>query len=115
VARLIQLQSEEVFFADHGLLYLALQRPEEKKWISAKWGVSENKRKSRLYSLTPKGRQQIVEKTSEWERRTKAMGLILSNKVDPSVEEAWQCSSANGAQMILLRRLRRILNSRRMS
>ena len=63
VARLIQLQSEEVFFADHGLLYLALQRPEEKKWISAKWGVSENKRKSRLYSLTPKGRQQIVEKT----------------------------------------------------
>jgi PadR family transcriptional regulator, regulatory protein PadR len=50
--------------------------------------VSENNRKARFYSLTPKGREQLVEKTSEWERLTKAMGLILSNKVDPSVEEA---------------------------
>jgi PadR family transcriptional regulator, regulatory protein PadR len=88
VARLIQRQSEEVFFVDHGSLYLALQRLEEKKWISAKWGVSENNRKARFYSLTPKGREQLVEKTSEWERLTKAMGLILSNKVDPSAEEA---------------------------
>jgi PadR family transcriptional regulator PadR len=88
VARLIQRQSEEVFFVDHGSLYLALQRLEEKKLISAKWGVSENNRKARFYSLTPKGREQLVEKTSEWERLTKAMGLILSNKVDPSVEEA---------------------------
>jgi PadR family transcriptional regulator PadR len=88
VARLIQRQSEEVFFVDHGSLYLALQRLEEKKWISAKWGMSENNRKARFYSLTPKGREQLVEKTSEWERLTKAMGLILNNKVDPSVEEA---------------------------
>jgi PadR family transcriptional regulator PadR len=88
VARLIQRHSEEVFFVDHGSLYLALQRLEEKKWISAKWGMSENNRKARFYSLTPKGREQLVEKTSEWERLTKAMGLILNNKVDPSVEEA---------------------------
>ena len=88
VARLIQRQSEEVFFVDHGSLYLALQRLEERKWISAKWGVSENNRKARFYCLTPKGREQLVEKTSEWERLTKAMGSILSNKVDPSVEEA---------------------------
>jgi transcriptional regulator len=78
VARSIQRQSEEVFFVDHGSLYLALQRLEEKKWISAKWGVSENNRKARFYSLTPKGREQLVRKTSEWERLTKAMGLILS-------------------------------------
>ena len=88
VARSILRQSEEVFFVDHGSLYLALQRLEEKKWISAKWGVSENNRKARFYSLTPKGRERLVEKTSEWERLTKAMGLILSNKVDPSVEGA---------------------------
>jgi PadR family transcriptional regulator len=88
VARLIQRQSEEVFFVDHGSLYLALQRLEEKKWISAKWGVSENNRKARFYSLTTKGREQLVEKTSEWERLTKAMRLILSNEVDPSAEEA---------------------------
>jgi PadR family transcriptional regulator PadR len=88
VARLIQGQSEEVFFVDHGSLYLALQRLEEKKWISAKWGVSENNRKARFYSLTPKGRGQLVEKTSEWERLTKAMGLILSGNAGSSGKEA---------------------------
>src|SRR5438874_3989909 len=85
VARLIQRQSEEVFFVDHGSLYLALQRLEDKKWISAKWGVSENKRKARLYSLTATGRRQLVEKTSEWQRLTRAMGLILDGR--PSSEE----------------------------
>ena len=49
IARSILRQSEEVFFVDHGSLYLALQRLEDKKWISAKWGVSENNRKARFY------------------------------------------------------------------
>src|ERR1700685_4291170 len=88
IARSIQRQSEEVFFVDHGSLYLALQRLEEKKWISAKWGMSENNRKARFYSLTPKAREQLVEKTSEWERLTKAMGLILSGNAGSSGEEA---------------------------
>ena len=88
VARLIQRQSEEAFLVDHGSLYLALQRLEDKKWISAKWGVSENNRRARFYSLTTKGRQQLAEKTGEWERLTKAMGSILSNNADPGVEEA---------------------------
>jgi hypothetical protein len=76
------------FFVDHGSLYLALQRLEDKKWISAKWGVSENNRKARFYSLTRRGREQLVEKTSEWERLTRAMGLILGDRVGPSGEEA---------------------------
>ncbi len=45
--------------------------------IRAKWGVSENNRKARFYSLTAKGREQLLEKTSEWQRLTRAMGLIL--------------------------------------
>src|ERR1700677_825555 len=77
VARLIQRQSEEVFLVDHGSLYVALQRLEDKKWISAKWGVSENNRKARFYSLTARGREQLVEKTTEWERLARAMALIL--------------------------------------
>jgi PadR family transcriptional regulator PadR len=88
VARLIQRQSEEVFFVDHGSLYLALQRLEDKKWISARWGLSENNRKARFYSLTPKGREQLVEKRSEWERLTRAMGLILGSGAEPGGEEA---------------------------
>ena len=77
VARLIQRQSEDVFLVDHGSLYVALQRLEDKKWIRAKWGVSENNRKARFYSLTPKGREHLVQKTGEWRRLTRAMGLIL--------------------------------------
>ena len=87
IARSIQRQSEEVFFVDHGSLYLALQRLEDKKWIAAKWGVSENNRKARYYSLTAKGREQLLEKTSEWERLTRAMGLILKGAA-PGTEEA---------------------------
>jgi DNA-binding MarR family transcriptional regulator len=63
----------------------ALQRLEDKKWLSAKWGVSEHNRKARFYSLTAKGRQQLIEKTSEWQRLTRAMGLILDGR--PSSEE----------------------------
>jgi PadR family transcriptional regulator PadR len=88
VARSIQRQSEEVFFVDHGSLYLALQRLEDKNWISAKWGVSENNRKARFYSLTARGREQLVEKTTEWERLARAMGLILNGNRGPSGEEA---------------------------
>ena len=80
IARSIQRQSEEVFFVDHGSLYLALQRLEDRKWVSAKWGVSENNRKARFYSLTAKGRAQLVQKTGEWERLTRAMGLILGGQ-----------------------------------
>jgi PadR family transcriptional regulator PadR len=86
IARSIQRQSEEVFFVDHGSLYLALQRLEDRKWINAKWGVSENNRKARFYSLTPGGREQLVQKTNEWQRLTRAMGLILSGR--RSSEEA---------------------------
>lgn len=87
VARLIQRQSEEVFLVDHGSLYVALQRLEDKKWISAKWGVSENNRKARFYSLTSTGREQLVEKASEWQRLTRAMGLILDANRRPQGEE----------------------------
>jgi PadR family transcriptional regulator, regulatory protein PadR len=88
VARLIQRQSEEVFLVDHGSLYVALQRLEDKKWISAKWGVSENNRKARFYSLTSGGREQLVEKIGEWRRLTRAMGLILDPGNGPQTEEA---------------------------
>ena len=88
VARLIQRQSEETFFVDHGSLYVALQRLEDKKLIRAKWGVSENNRKARFYSLTAKGRDHLVEKTSEWRRLARAMGLVLDANQGPKGEEA---------------------------
>jgi transcriptional regulator len=77
IARSIQRQSEEVFFVDHGSLYLALHRLEDRNWISAKWGVSANNRRARFYSLTPKGRAELHKKTGEWQRLTRAMELVL--------------------------------------
>lgn len=87
VARSIQRQSEEALFVDHGSLYIALQRLEDKKWIRAKWGVSENNRKARFYSLTPKGREELLEKTGDWRRLTRAMALILDSGNGPQGEE----------------------------
>lgn len=77
IARIIQRQSEETFLVDHGSLYLALQRLEDKGWIGAKWGVSENNRKARFYTLSTKGRAQLAQKTSQWRRLARAIGLIL--------------------------------------
>jgi transcriptional regulator len=88
LARSIKCQSEEVFLVDHGSLYLALQRLEDKKLISAKWGISENNRRARFYSLTSKGREQLVEKTTEWHRLARAMGLLLGGGGSASGEEA---------------------------
>ena len=88
IARAIQSQSEDVFLVEHGSLYVALQRLEEKDWIRAEWGLSENKRKARFYSLTETGREQLAEKTSQWERLTRAVSLILDANQGPRSEEA---------------------------
>jgi len=86
IARSIQAQSEDVFLVEHGSLYVALQRLEEKNWIRARWGLSENNRRARFYSLTEKGRAQLSEKTSQWRRLTRAVSLILD--ANPQSEEA---------------------------
>jgi PadR family transcriptional regulator, regulatory protein PadR len=88
VARSIQRQSEEVFCVDHGSLYIALQRLEDKKWIRARWGVSENNRRARFYELTRKGHEQLAEKTSQWNRLTGAVARILDATAGPQNEEA---------------------------
>ena len=89
IARSIQRQSEEALFVDHGSLYLALQRLEDRNWIRAKWGTSENNRKARYYSLTPKGREQLTEKEVQWRRLARAMSLILDPAAaEPRSEEA---------------------------
>ena len=87
IARAIQRHSEDVFLVEHGSLYVALQRLEEKRWIRAKWGVSENNRKARFYSLTEQGRGQLAEKASQWRRLTRAVALILDASPAAQSEE----------------------------
>ncbi len=78
IARLIQQQSEDTFLVDHGSLYLALQRLEEKDLVSAEWGTSSNNRRARFYALTPAGREELVTRTTQWNKLARAIGLILN-------------------------------------
>jgi PadR family transcriptional regulator, regulatory protein PadR len=80
VARAIQQSSDEELLVEHGALYPALQRLEERGWISAKWGISTNNRKARFYSLTSAGRKQLVKETTKWNRLTAAIGRILESE-----------------------------------
>lgn len=77
IARAIQEQSEDVLLVDHGALYPALDRLETKGWITAEWGTSSNNRKARFYTLTPKGRAQLLKETSQWRRIAAAIGRVL--------------------------------------
>ena len=77
IARAIQQTSDEELLVEHGALYPALQRLEERGWISAKWGISSNNRKARFYSLTAAGRKQLVKETTKWKRLAKAITRIL--------------------------------------
>jgi len=77
IARAIQETSEKELLVEHGALYPALQRLEERGWISAKWGISSNNRKARFYTLTAAGRKQLVKETNKWKRLTGAIARIL--------------------------------------
>jgi PadR family transcriptional regulator PadR len=77
IARAIQQTSEQELLVEHGALYPALQRLEERGWISAKWGTSANNRKARFYSLTAAGRKQLVSETTKWQRLSAAIGRVL--------------------------------------
>jgi PadR family transcriptional regulator, regulatory protein PadR len=80
VARAIQQQSENVLIVDHGSLYPALQRLEDRGFISAEWGVSDNNRKARFYNLTRKGRNELTREESEWRRIAVAIGRVLDTE-----------------------------------
>jgi transcriptional regulator len=84
IARAIQQTSEEELLVEHGALYPALQRLEDRRWISAKWGTSANNRKARFYSLTAAGRKQLVKETARWERLAAAIGRILAREAEES-------------------------------
>jgi len=75
-ARIRQL-SNEVLLVQQGSLYPALQRLEHQGWITAKWGVSDQKRRARFYSLTRAGRKQLEKEAASWERLAAAITLVV--------------------------------------
>ncbi len=75
-ARIRQL-SNDVLLVQQGSLYPALQRLEHQGWITAKWGVSDQKRRARFYSLTRAGRKQLEKEAAAWERLAAAVTLVV--------------------------------------
>jgi PadR family transcriptional regulator, regulatory protein PadR len=73
----IQQMSNEILQVQQGSLYPALARLEQRGWISAEWGASENNRKAKFYSLTRHGRKHLDAETENWRRFSLAVGLIL--------------------------------------
>ncbi len=77
IALRIQQVSEEMLKLNQGTLYPALLRLEQRRWIAAKWGVSENNRKAKYYSLTRLGRKQLEEEAESWTRMSAMINRVL--------------------------------------
>jgi PadR family transcriptional regulator PadR len=73
----IQLVSKDMLRVEEGSLYPALHRMEQDGWVSAEWGISENNRRARFYSLTAKGRKQLTEEEKNWQHLTQAVASVL--------------------------------------
>jgi PadR family transcriptional regulator, regulatory protein PadR len=82
IARAIQHTSEDELLVEHGALYPALQRLELRGSIVAEWGLSENNRRARFYTLTRAGRKQLVKETTKWRRLASAIGRILGPEAE---------------------------------
>ena len=75
--RAIQAQSDNVLIVEHGSLYPALQRLEDRGYIDADWGTSENNRKARFYTLTRTGRKELAREQGAWRRVAAAIMRVL--------------------------------------
>ncbi len=79
LARRIEQVSESIVHLNQGSIYPALLRLHQKGWIATKDGVSENGRKAKFYSLTPKGKRQLQIEVENWERATALVARFLGS------------------------------------
>jgi len=84
IARWIEQLTSEVLRIGEGSLYPALHRLEERGWVDAKWELSDTKRRTKVYRLTPEGRQQLREESGSWKQFVQAVGKVLEAKEQPA-------------------------------
>lgn len=77
IARRIEQIGEDALQVNQGTIYLCLVRLLQKKWIKAEWGVSENNRKARFYSISKAGQKQLIAETKNWARISGVIGRLL--------------------------------------
>lgn len=78
IARRIEQVSGNEVLLNQGTIYASLVRLQERGWISAEWGTSDNNRKAKFYSITKKGRKQLAEDAAYWQRLSEVMGRVLA-------------------------------------
>jgi len=78
IAHAIERGSDDVLQVEHGSLYPALHRLQNRGWIAAFWGTSDNNRKAKYYRLTAEGRKQLAAQQSRWDQLVRAIGQIMS-------------------------------------
>ena len=69
---------------EEGALYPALHRLAKKGWVTAEWGVSENNRRAKFYTLSPKGREALARQTASWDQYVGAVARVLAADADGS-------------------------------
>ena len=77
IAVTIQARSGDTLLIDHGSLYPAIQRLEQRGWISGTWGTSENNRRARFYTLTATGRKQLTVEAGRWNRLVDSIARVM--------------------------------------
>jgi PadR family transcriptional regulator, regulatory protein PadR len=78
IARRIEQISEDILQLNEGTVYASLLRLQQRAWISAAWGVSENNRKAKFYAITRAGRRQLAKQAENWQRISGVLGRVLS-------------------------------------
>ena len=77
IAYAIERGSKDVLEVEHGSLYPALHRIEDRGWIASFWGTSENNRKAKYYRITPAGRKHLASERSRWDQMVHAIARVL--------------------------------------
>jgi len=77
LARRIEQISQDILQLNQGTIYAALLRLQQKGWIAAAWGTSDNNRRAKFYSITRTGRKQLAAETKNWERISGVVGRVL--------------------------------------
>jgi PadR family transcriptional regulator PadR len=77
LARRIEQISEDVLQLNQGTIYASLLRLQQRRWISASWGTSENNRKAKFYAITKAGRKHLAAEADNWQRIAGVIGRLL--------------------------------------
>jgi len=77
IGQRIQQLAEDLLQVEEGTLYPALYRIEERGWIASEWGLSENNRRARFYTLTKAGRKQLAAEESQWQQLSLAINKVM--------------------------------------